>query len=84
MSRHVFYASDAPDAKSVRSARAVASKLGATVLKTGLDTMLVEAPAAVVRQVAAALPGWRHSAETSVRMPTRPRAAPRGAKRAAA
>ena len=86
MTRHVFYSSDALDAKSVRAARAVASKLGATVVKAsaGTGTMLVEAEPQVMRKVAAALPGWRHSVETTVRLPERPRIASRPPKRAVA
>ena len=86
MTRHVFYSSDTLDAKSARAARAVASKLGATVLKVSATagTMLVEAETPVMRKVAAALPGWRHSVETTARLPERPRIASRAPKRAAA
>lgn len=62
--RYVFYFSLGVGAQAaVRAARKTASDLGATVVKAGLGTMLVEAPAAKVAEVAQALPQWRYARE---------------------
>ena len=72
MDRYVFYAKDSLDAKTVRAARATASALGATVVRTGVGTLLLEIAAGDVRKLAPALPDWRYSAERhATRIPER-------------
>ena len=72
MDRYVFYAKESLDARTVRAARATATGLGATVLRAGVGTLLVEVEPGRVRQLARALPAWRYTAERhAARIPER-------------
>lgn len=62
--RFVFYFSMGTCTQAmVRAASKTASSLGATVIKAGLGTMLVEAAPAVAAEVGRALPHWRYAKE---------------------
>ncbi len=62
--RYVFYyAMGAGTRAAVRAAQMTASALGATVIKVGMGTLLVEATQAKAAELANALPEWRHAQE---------------------
>jgi len=72
MDRYVFYAKESLDAKTIRAARATVRALGASVVRTGVGTMLLEVEPECVRKVARALPQWRYSVERhATRIPER-------------
>ena len=72
MDRYVFYCPLTLDAKAVSAAKKKAASLGATVVRAGAGSMLLEAENAAIKQVAKALPDWRYSVESKVhRLPER-------------
>jgi hypothetical protein len=71
--RYVFYFSMGTGSQAaVRAARKAVSALGATVIKAGVGTLLVEATPAKAAEMAEALPLWRYVQEKTVaRLPER-------------
>ncbi len=72
MTRYVFYLPLSVDRKLVAAAKKTAEGLGATVLRTAMGQMLLEAEASEAAAVAKALPGWQYCVETTThRIPER-------------
>jgi hypothetical protein len=66
MSRYVFsFPALHADPAVVAEAQTTVKALGAKVVRCIAGSMLLEAPPAVASKVAAAMPGWRLSEETS-------------------
>jgi hypothetical protein len=71
MARYVFFAAELPATVEVRAAVNTARQFG-RVIKYAAGTMLLEVEPARLRQLAAALPGWRHTVERmGYRLPER-------------
>ncbi len=72
MERYVFHHPLPLNARALTAAKKKATALGATVVRTGAGSMLLEADGGAIKQVAKALPDWRYSVEAKVhRLPER-------------